>query len=155
MDIKIEYLADNKELISDIALLNHENWSHLAPNRTYEELYERMKSRVNKKQMPFHIVAKINNKAAGGAILLERKDKNFPQANFWIGSVAVKKVFQNNGIASTLVLELINIAKSKSIKTLYLETEQLDGGLYKKLGFIFVKEIISYGDKVIIMKKDL
>jgi N-acetylglutamate synthase-like GNAT family acetyltransferase len=155
MNIKIEYLADNTNLIPDIALLNYKNWGYFTPERTYSDLCLRMTKRVNKECQPLHIVAKINNKAVGGAILKINKMEEYPDLKNWIGSVAVNDNYKGNGIASLLVLEICKIAKSKSIKHIYLQTEMLNGGLYKKLGFTPLKRVISLGDNILIMVKKL
>lgn len=56
-----------------------------------------------------------------------------------ITNIAVKKNFQSQGVGRRLIKALIEMAKKRKVKTMYLEVRQSNEKaicLYKKLGFI-------------------
>ena len=150
-----EYLVDNLDSVPELAKWNHDAWGRLTPDRSYEDLCKQMAQRANKEKQPLHIVAKIDSKVVGGATLKIQEMSGFPEMNDWLGSVVVSPKYQGNGIASKLSLKICELAKEKGIKKLYLQTEALDGGLYKKIGWSPVKQVESLGDQVLIMVKNL
>lgn len=87
----------------------------------------------------------------GAAELKIREMDLFPEYEFWLGGVFVKEDFRSNGIASALVTRVIEIAREFNIKKLYLQTEDLTGGLYSKFGFEHLHQVDSKGVQVAVM----
>jgi GNAT superfamily N-acetyltransferase len=63
----------------------------------------------------------------------------YPEKEFWLESLFVSPEFRGCGIGSALAEEIAVIAKGFGVKELYLQTENLDGGLYKRLGWNIIE----------------
>ncbi len=78
----------------------------------------------------FHVVAVCHDKVIGSARLRELSEE--------LGSIAYVSVlpeFQNQGIGTKLIQELIEAGRKKNLKRLRLMTRINALGFYKKLGF--------------------
>jgi ribosomal protein S18 acetylase RimI-like enzyme len=78
----------------------------------------------------FHVVAVCHDKVIGSARLRELSEE--------LGSIAYVSVlpeFQNQGIGTKLIQELIETGRKKNLKRLRLMTRINALGFYKKLGF--------------------
>jgi GNAT superfamily N-acetyltransferase len=73
----------------------------------------------------------------------------------WLGGVYVDSDYRGQGVAKIVVNSVIEEAKSRGIKALYLQTEDLSGGLYAELGWKKLHQINSKGSEVIVMVKEL
>jgi ribosomal protein S18 acetylase RimI-like enzyme len=78
----------------------------------------------------FHLVALYNDKVIGSARLRELS----PELGS-IAYVAVLPEFQNQGIGTKLIEQLIEKAKEQNLQTLRLMTRLSALGFYKRLGF--------------------
>ena len=155
MNIKIKLLADHEEFIPTIASWLHSEWGHLRINSSCLELTKIIQTKVNRIKPPIHIIALANSKPVGVAVLKKHEMKRYPDKENWLGSLFVKVDYRGDGIGQKLINEVITIAQSLSINKLYLQTEQLDGGLYNKLGWTPIEVVKDHGDKVLIMEKHL
>ena len=98
----------------------------------------------------------MNDKSVGTAALkLQELREHFPKIQYWLGSVYVLKEARSCGVGSALVNEIENIAATMNIPTLHLATEQLDGGLYARLGWKPVTQVVDRGDDVLVMQKNV
>ena len=75
-------------------------------------------------------------------------------------NIVVKKDFRNQGIASLLLKELINLSKSLNVKNLFLEVNEKNTPailLYNKFGFKKISTRKNYykDNNAIVMKLDL
>lgn len=154
-DIKFSYLFDKKEFIEPFAKLIYKNWSHLRPDSSYKELVKRINNKVNKKEVPIHIIVEKDEEFVGGLIIKLNEMEQFPSFKYWIGSVVVEPKYQGKKIATKLLNYTCQIAKEKNIKKLYLQTENLSGGLYIKLGWKPVCRLEDKGDQVLVMVKEI
>ncbi|MCX8015655.1 MAG: ribosomal protein S18-alanine N-acetyltransferase [candidate division WOR-3 bacterium] len=78
-----------------------------------------------------------------------------------LANIAVAPNYRQQGIASKMLLKLIEIAKKKNIKSIYLEvrvSNKIARKLYEKFGFVNVYTRKNYypdGEDAIIYKKSL
>jgi GNAT superfamily N-acetyltransferase len=108
-------------------------------------------------RLPLHILALSEDGVVGVATL---KDKNvlqqiFPGFQYWLSGVYVPPALRGKGIATALCRRIVDIACSKGISRLYLQTEALDGGLYAKLGWKPLECVRLEGPEVLVMVKDV
>ena len=104
---------------------------------------------------PIYIIALEDEKPIGVVALKPTEMKQFPEREYWLGSLFVDRDHRGNGVATLLESEVVKVAKSLSINTLFLQTEALDGGLYARLGWEN-REVVSYqGIIVLVMEKVL
>jgi GNAT superfamily N-acetyltransferase len=79
----------------------------------------------------------------------------YPEKEHWLGGVYICEHQRGRGLAQKMVIKAKEIATSLGIKTLYLQTTELSGGIYKKLGWQPTAQITSKGEQVLVMQCDL
>ena len=78
-----------------------------------------------------------------------------------IESVFVSPAYRKRGIAKTLLAEVINLAKSKGLESIFLEVRKSNLpaiNLYKSAGFNFISERKRYyfdGEDAVCMKREM
>ena len=155
MSLSFAYLADRPEAVPQIAHWWFDEWGHLSPGDSVDALTARVQGLLHRDQLPIQIVAIVENSIVGVAALkLHELIDLFPEKEFWLGSVYVAPEFRGRGIASALAMKIVEIAKSRGIKSLHLQTQSLDGGLYAKLGWKKLEQIHYDGyDAVVLVKQ--
>ena len=78
----------------------------------------------------------------------------FPEYEHWLGGVYVVEQARGQGVASLLVTEILSRARRAGISKLYLQTENLTGGVYCRHGFKAVEEVNDKGVHVLVMVAD-
>ena len=127
----LEYLADNLELLPVLANWYFQEWGSKEKGRTLNLEKENLRNYLNKDKLPLILLATDNGKLLGAAQLKYREMSIYPDKEHWLGGVYVTKNHRGKGIARKIVQELIVIARNLNCKKLYLQTENLDGGLYR------------------------
>lgn len=134
-------------------------WSHLNPdpNNTLENAINNLRTKLSQQEPLPHILLAFQNEQIVGVASLKLYElyDGFPKTPYWLGSVYVDKSTRGEGIASTLVKAIEDVAISMDISTLHLATERLDGGLYQRLGWQPVTKVMDRGDEVLIINKQL
>ena len=157
--MQIEKLSNHPELIPVVVKWWFDEWSHLNPSskNTLEAAIQSLQDKINNEgDLPYILLAFKNGQVVGVASLkLHELREYFPDTPYWLGSVYVDKPARGAGVASKLIKEIEKAAVGMNILTLHLATEQLDGGLYKRLGWQPVSEVVDRGDVVLVMRKGL
>lgn len=81
-----------------------------------------------------HVFAETNNSFMATARLLDTGQ---------IGRMAVLKAYRNNGVGSMILEKILSIAKSMSMKTVFLNSQIDAVDFYKKFGFVEVGGIFD------------
>lgn len=149
------YLADHPEAIPIVAKWYYEQWGHQHEVPSLEKSEEILTDYLNRDKIPLLILAKKEEKILGTVQLKFYEMDIYPQKEHWLGGVFVPKQHRGNKIAEKLVLQAMKIAKNHEVKTLFLQTEKLNGGLYKRLGWNLVEKSIYRDKPVLVMRKDL
>ena len=80
----------------------------------------------------------------------------FGQGNWNYRSFAHRSpAHRGNGIASRIANRTAEIARSLGVKTLHVQTERLDGGLYARLGWAPFEQVNYRGLDVLVMERHL
>jgi len=153
--MKLEYLADNKDLLPIVAEWYFEEWGYLSKEKTLEQDIQRLHIYLNKDKVPLMLLAIENSELLGAAQLKFREMSIYPEKEHWVGGVYVAKEHRGKGIARQILSELIAIAKSLKVETLYLQTESLDGGLYRRMGWTPIEQVNYRGIEVLVMMKNI
>ena len=135
MQIQFEYLADHPECVPQVIDWWWTEWSdRIGPD--LEKASERLRSSLSRDGLPINILAMLHDKPVGTAALkLQEVEDLFPDKQYWLGSVFVEEAHRGVGIASALSMKIVQLAEQKCVPHLYLQTLDLDGGLYGKLGW--------------------
>lgn len=83
------------------------------------------------------IVAVQNHEAIGGVTAYELLLYDKPESAMYVYDLAVRNIYQRNGIGSGLMFELFSECRKKGIQELFVQTEDADihaVNFYKKLG---------------------
>ena len=148
-------LADHPEAISQIASWYFEEWGHLRIDRGLEELQNKLRDSTKDNELPIFILA-IEDDAVAGVVELKFREMDiYPEKEHWLGGVFVPAAHRGKGVAARLIKEALRIARTLDTSTLWLQTEDLQGGLYAKLGWIPLETVTYYGVQVLVMQKQL
>lgn len=150
--MEIYYLADRREAISEIAKWYFEEWGKRAGDSSAADTRKRLHAYLNRKQVPLLVMVVQENEIQGVAQLKFHEMDIYPDKEYWLGGVYVPPRHRGKNVATRLVRHMIEIADSLGIGTLFLQTEQLDGGLYARLGWRPVEQVHYRGQDVLVMK---
>ena len=158
MDINL--LHDKPDFIPQIAKWYSEEWGNLddcsGKNRRSTAVLEiKLADYLNIDTVPLMLVATKNHSLIAAAQLRFQENSRYPAYSHWLGGVYVAEQERGNGTARILIEAILNKAKQLDIRQLYLQTEDLSGGLYKKMGWQAVEEVKYCGVHVLIMQLDL
>ncbi|WP_200890381.1 GNAT family N-acetyltransferase [Pseudoalteromonas luteoviolacea] len=149
------YLADKPEYLPTVARWYYLQWCEQSGRYTLAQITEKLRNSLSRHALPQVVIAMMGSKLVAAAELKIREMDDYPQYEHWIGGVYVDAQMRGMQIGKRLVSYVVSQAKLAQIKTLYLQTEQLDGGLYRQLGFEPMFETHSTGYHVLVMKKSL
>lgn len=149
--MKFSLLADEPNAANKVAQWYFDEWCRDTGRYSFEEVLEKVSASINRDRAPLIVLAKESDTLLGSAELKIREMDNYPQYEFWLGGVYVAKPFRGKGIGSALVVEVIKRAQEFGIKKLYLQTENLSGGLYSEHGFEPIEQTGSKGLTVLVM----
>ena len=134
-------LEDRLEFLDEVISLEHDCW---ASNKNYmrKERIKEKKQRVidSFSDKAFCKLLLIDNNELLGFISLFPKDaKEEPDLSPWFATIYVKSNYRGKGYSKLLANAIINEARNRGFKTLYLKTE-LDN-YYEKYGAKYIKMI--------------
>jgi GNAT superfamily N-acetyltransferase len=149
-------LADHEYAVPLIARWYYEEWGYLHENATQDGTARDVRGYLNREVMPFIVLAVDGDAIAGAAQLKYREmAETFPDYEHWLGGVYVAPEYRGRSIGSALAEEIARRALSCGVRTLYLQTERLDGGLYRKLGWEPITHAKVRGPEVLVMRRRL
>lgn len=153
-DLSFVLLADRQDTIPMVAQWYYEEWGKV-PNNSVEKTIERIKGKLNHHKPPFHILAVTEERVLGVAQFKLSEMSIYPEKEFWLGSLFVAPKFRDCGVGSALAEKIAAIAKDFGVKELYLQTESMDGGLYKRLGWNVIETTEYNNVRVAVMIRQL
>lgn len=149
------FLADYPEAIPIVADWYYHQWGHQHELISPQKSEEMLSDYLNRDKIPLLILAKKRDEILGAVQLKYYEMDNYPQKEHWLGGVYVPEKHRGKKIARQLVLKALEVAKTHGIDTLFLQTEKLNGGLYKRLGWNLVEKTTYKKKPVLVMRKDL
>jgi predicted N-acetyltransferase YhbS len=148
-------LADYPEAIPQIASWHFAEWGHLGRVAGTDEIEAKLRESLNRDTMPLSILAFDNDEIVGFAELKYHEMEIYPEKEHWLGGVFVPVEHRGKGVGCMVIRKSLDIARSLGISTIFLQTEQLDGGLYTGLGFVAVETVEYRGLEVLVMENRL
>ena len=149
------YLADRPDAVSLIAQWYFDEWGHLRPGTTFERVLDNVSAALHRDRIPLILLAVLGGEIVGTAELKHREMDIFPEKKHWLGGVLVPVEHRGTGIAVSLIGKIVEIAASLGVRVLYLQTQQLDGGLYARLGWKPYRQVRYKGLDVLVMELDI
>ncbi len=153
-DLTIELLADRPEAMPLVAGWYFAEWGHLNPSATLERVRAKLLASMNRDAIPLTVLAVIDEEVVGAAQLKYREMPMFPEKEHWLGGVYVAPEHRGHAIAARLADSVVETARNLGVKTLHIQTERLDGGLYARLGWTPVEQV-NRGPDVLVMQRAL
>ncbi|WP_416306415.1 GNAT family N-acetyltransferase [Neptunicella sp. SCSIO 80796] len=153
--VQLALLADYPQAITTIARWYYYQWGQTNPTSNLTGVEQDVAGYLQQTSAPLLVMAKTDKQLLGAAQLKIREMDIYPDREFWVGGVYVDEQARGKGIASLLVSDIIQRAKRAGIKKLHLQSEQLDGGIYTKLGFKPLETVIYNGHQVVVMEMTL
>lgn len=148
-----ELLAEKPNHIPLVANWLYEEWGKPEKGHSPTQLAKKLKSRMSLNSLPMHLLAFEKNVPVGFVALKLYEMEEYSDREHWLGSLFVTLEKRKLGIGSALIQEAVDRAKGFGITTLSLQTERLDGGIYKKFGWIEVEEIVCRKGRILIMER--
>ncbi len=153
--MEFEYLADRPEEVPRVIAWWRSEWrSRMGAD--IECLESQLRESLSKSELPIHVLATIDGTPVGiAALKFQEATELFPDLHYWLGSVFVDTDYRGEQVASKLSLKILELAKEKNIPHLYLQTIDLSGGLYAKLGWEPVQEFNYKDEQTLLMLNSL
>ncbi len=138
---EIYNLANHKEVIPTVAKWFYQEWSHLYPGRTVNDVEQVIWGR-GKKKILITLVAFEGEELLGTVSLKIHDMDTRLDLTPWLSGLYIAESRREQGIGTTLVNVIERKAKELSARKLYLYTLKSEG-FYTRLGW-FVKERTEY-----------
>jgi GNAT superfamily N-acetyltransferase len=153
--LNFEFLVDRQDVIPIVAGWYFEEWGHKVPGNSIPQTIERISGKLNRDKVPLHILAVEDEKVLGVAQFKMHEMDIYPDKEFWLGSLFVSPAFRRQGVGSALANKIALTAKDLGVKDLYLQTEVLDGGFYRHIGWNLIENIVYKDVLVAVMARKL
>ena len=153
--MELEYLADHEKAIPIIADWYYSEWGHLENDNSIEKVTNKLHSYLNRNKIPLIILAIEGDNIWGVSQLKYHEMDIYPEKEHWLGGVYVSEKQRGKKIADKIIGKIISDAVNLNVHTLYLQTERLDGGLYKRLGWQPIEQVNYRGLEVLVMKNEI
>ncbi|MEZ9820260.1 GNAT family N-acetyltransferase [Shewanella sp. 10N.286.45.A1] len=148
-------LSERPESIAQIARWYSDEWGYIGEGRSTVELEQKLTDYLNSDKLPLITIAQQKEKLIGAAQLRFHEMDIYPDREHWLGGVYVETSSRGQGVAERLITAIIDKAKTLGINSINLQTEDMSGGLYKKLGWQAVEQVTYHGIKVLVMEKSI
>lgn len=153
--MKVELLADHPGLVETIGRWYWDEWGEVA-GESLEDSIERTRTFMSREGPPMIVLARDDQNGddgewLGAAQLKVREMSICPQFECWLGGVYVPESARGRGVGARLVDAVLSQARTVGIERLYLQTERLDGGMYRRHGFEPVEETVYNDVRVLVM----
>jgi N-acetylglutamate synthase-like GNAT family acetyltransferase len=122
----------------------------MRPGETLEGRIARMTSYLGHRQLPTVIVALEDEQPIGSAMLIVKDLDSHTHLSPWLAGVYVRPEYRRRGIATTLVLRIVEEARALRFETLYLFTEHSEH-LYARLGWSVIERTVFSSAEVTVM----
>ena len=142
----VSFLADKKQFIPTIAQWYFNEWRHLTPNASIEDIVQKVTLMAESRAaLPISFVLHDNDDLLAVAELKFHEHPDFPDYKAWLGGVFVPADKRGHGYSNIILPHTFHHAKSVGISSLYLQCEQHNIDLYLKHDFEVVHKINDNG----------
>ena len=153
--MELRFLADFKQGLPTLARWYFDEWGYLEGGNTFDKVIAKLYDYQNIDSIPLVILAVEEGEVLGAAQLKYREMDIYPEKEHWLGGVYVSKQHRGKGIAEKIIAKILSIAKEFNVPRLYLQTENLSGGLYRRLGWNPIEQVSYRGIDVLVMEQKI
>lgn len=152
--MKIEYLADHKEVIPTLDKWSYEEWAYLHPDRTLADVERLIWERANTNRIPLALVA-FDGEELLGTVCLKMHDMDTRQdLTPWLAGLYVTTPRRRKGIGTMLVSAIEKEACALGVSKLFLYTPKSEA-FYTRLGWQVNERTEYHGYPITIMCKKI
>lgn len=154
--LKIYNIKDKQEYLREVAILTQLEWGK--NNLSKEEFENKVDKKIEKIKNSFEkkdyckLILLDDNKLVGFISIFPTDGEERKDLSPWYATMYVKKEFRGKGYSKILNNAILEEAKNRKIKRLYLKTEL--NNYYEKFGAKFI-EILSNGEKLYYIDIDI
>jgi predicted N-acetyltransferase YhbS len=131
--VQVSYLIEHPEYMPQLAQWQFEEWGSIVGEKI-EARIKKLKTHMNRDQLPIAWVAHANGHLLGSAALRVHDLEGREDLTPWLGGVFVGPKFRRQGIGAALCAAVEDEARSRAIPTLYLFTLDKQAW-YSRLGW--------------------
>ncbi|MGR5175125.1 GNAT family N-acetyltransferase [Vibrio parahaemolyticus] len=153
--LTFDLLMDQLQFKPTIVNWYYDTWGKRDPNVSVRGYREKLDTLLASGDILHSVVAISEGKLVATAHIRRHEIPQYEDYEYWLGGVFVNSAARSQGTATKLVRHIIERARATGIARLYLQTEDLSGGLYARLGWKQLHQITNKGTEVIIMVKEL
>lgn len=153
--MQLKLLADYPSAAATVAGWYFETWGCHVPGVTLESELDKVRGYMERETAPLLVLALDGYAVVGCAAFKIREMPQFSEYEHWLGGVFVDPAHRGRGVAGRLVEDVVARARRAGVEHLYLQTEDLSGGLYGQLGFEGLETVENRGHHVLIMRYGL
>lgn len=151
MPVKFSYLADHPELVPQVISWWHTVWADRMGS-DFDSLEQQLTDSLSKTEYPIHVIASVDAvPVAVAALKRQELVELFPHKQYWLGSVYVDGDYRKRKLGSKITARIVALAQEMGLPHLYLQTQNLGGGLYKGLGWRAVEQFSDWGEETLLM----
>jgi ribosomal protein S18 acetylase RimI-like enzyme len=155
MSLRISYLADEPEFVSEVANWYKDFFGEFYPERTVKDWQNFLF--INKDSLPFTLIAVEEKNGIrnpiGTATIKKNGMPGCEPNSIWLSGVYVIESARGRGVASALIAQCLKISAELGVNKIMLFT-RTDGQLYKKFGWYVMDEVEHQGGIVKVMVKE-
>jgi GNAT superfamily N-acetyltransferase len=155
MNPEFAFLVDRPDAVPCVIDWWYTSWAdRMGEDR--DQQISQLQASLGKIELPIHILALLEGRPVGSAALkLQELGDVFPDYQYWLGSVYVDAAFRGSKLASQLSQHIAEIARARKLSHLYLQTVDLSGGLYARLGWKPIQQFQFKGKESLLMLRQL
>jgi GNAT superfamily N-acetyltransferase len=154
LDVQFAFLADHPELVPTVAEWWFDEWAR--PGARLEDSIQHVAADLHTDTIPVQVIAFHAGSVVGSAVLKHHELwERYPDLEGWLGNVFVAKAVRGKGVASALCARVIDLALELGLPALHLQTQDVTGGLYVRLGWRPIDRTVVEGRDTLIMKRRL
>lgn len=155
MNLQFEYLAERPECVPQVIAWWLTVWADRMGTDT-PRLEQQLRQSLGREALPVHLLATDAGRPVGTAALKRQELADlYPDRQYWLGSVYVAPEYRRGSIASQLAERVAGLARERELPHLYLQTVNLSGGLYARLGWRPVERFDYRGATTLLMLREL
>lgn len=154
----ITALANHPEHVEGVAARIYQLWGHLIREDTgmsAAQFTEVVRGRAVTDSVPLTLIALEGNVLVGCVSLKKNEASTDADLTPWIGGLLVDEAMRGRGLGKALLAEAEAAAARLGYSWLYLSCEPHVQAFYEGSGWSLLRNAISCGDEVAIMRKGL
>lgn len=153
--MKVSFLHDQKSFIPTIAQWYFDEWGHLSPNRSLDDILIKVTAMTQiRESLPLSFVLHDDNELLAVAELKSHEHPDFRDYKHWLGGVFVPANKRGQGYSNMILPHVFDHAKNLGIPDLYLQCEHHNIDLYLKYNFEVIHRMSEKGvEKAVMVRK--